>query len=874
MGRVEGKGAVLMWRLALSSLQHRLGAFTATFVAMALGVAIVSACGGLMETGIRLDIPPQRLASAPIVVTGDQSYILPRAPAAPVSKTDEDEEEEEEETEWGTLTERVRLDAGLTAVIAAVPGVAKAVGDVSFPAMTIKDEEQANGHGWPSAELGPYRIGSGTAPAQPGDVVLDAGLAERSGARVGDRIPIAVGGTTKTFRVTGVAALAGEVETTEAAMFFTPAEADALSGHSGRLDAIGVVPTAGVALEDLQRRVGDALRGKAAVLLTGDQRGLAEFPQATNSSEDLITLAAVFGGLLIIVVMFVVASTLGLSIQQRRREMALLQAIGATPGQMRRMVLGEAATIAVFATAAGCLFGPYLSGWLFDRLVGTGMVPGVVEFRQGFIPAIVAAGVSVITTLVAAMISAREATRSRPSEALVEAAAQRSTVGPLRISLALLCFAGGLALAMVTVLVMSGPESAATAGPAVLLWAIGLAFISPAVTKGLIAVFSRLIDRFSGPPGYLAMLNARARTAQMAAAVTPIMLATGMATANLYVQTTQVDAAKAAYVENLRADAVLASATGGLAPGLLDGVRRIPGVAGASEFVTSTGFVEQPYDPSQSDEGWTLQGITGDGAQQTTAVSVTAGALADLRGDTVALAARHARELGRKVGDTITMRLGDRAAVQLRIVALVAAEPDAQTVLMPADVLAAHTAAGRPPQILVRAAPGADTGELTDALTAFVAKRPDVRVTDRDALTAEYGRRQDTGAWVNYLLVAMIIAYTAISVVNTQVMGTTDRRRELALQRLTGSTPEQVMRMMGAEALLIAGVGILLGTLASMISLIPFSIAVSGTPFPSGPVWIYLTVVAFGFLLTLGATWAPTWTTMRSQQASAVLAAR
>ena len=50
-----------MFELALRTLRFRLGGFVATFVAVFFGAAIVIACGGLLETGIRTDVPPQRL---------------------------------------------------------------------------------------------------------------------------------------------------------------------------------------------------------------------------------------------------------------------------------------------------------------------------------------------------------------------------------------------------------------------------------------------------------------------------------------------------------------------------------------------------------------------------------------------------------------------------------------------------------------------------------------------------------------------------------------------------------------------------------------------------------------------------------------------
>src|SRR4030095_5898408 len=181
------------------------------------------------------------------------------------------------------------------------------------------------------------------------------------------------------------------------------------------------------------------------------------------------------------------------------------------------------------------------------------------------------------------------------------------------------------------------------------------------------------------------------------------------------------------------------------------------------------------------------------------------------------------------------------AQVELRVGARLPAS--SQMILLPAGLLAAHTTAGRPTQILVRAAPGADTRRLTAGLTKLAGRWPGVTVADRSALTATHGEQQQTQAWVNYLLVGMIVAYTAIAVVNTLVLASARRRREFALLQLTGSTRGQVLRMMGMEGVLVAVVGIVLGTAVSTTTLVPFSVAGRDSPMPSGPPWIYLAVV-------------------------------
>jgi len=854
-----------MWRLAVATLRFRRTGEVAAFVAMALGTAIVLACGGLMETGIRTAVPPQRLAAAAVVVTGNQAYQLPRA--SPAS--------EEDGPGSATLAERVRVDAGLVGTVQAVPGVVKAVGEVSFPAAVLTDGQpvagatQPQGHNWASAVLTPYSLRAGVAPARPGQVVLDAALAQRSAVAVGDRVQVAAGGTTGTYQVTGVAASAGGRAVTRAAVFFSASDARRLSGHPGTVDAIGVLAAPGTDVARLRRRVEAAVAGQAAVTLAGDDRGLAEFPEAKASSETLIAIAAVFGGIAVMVAVLVVAGTLALSVQQRQREMALLRAIGATPRQVRRMILAETLAVAVLATAAGCLPGAYLGRWLLGRLAAAGLVPPAVAFRQGWVPVVTAAGVALVTALAAALVAGRRAAVTPPSEMLAEADVQRRWLSWGRLLAALVFLAGGAALAIVTMTVMSGPVAASTAGPTVMVFAFGLALLGPGVTRAMTAVLHRPLRALPGLAGELAVLNARAQTVRTAAVAMPIMLAVGIATALLYVQTTQVAAAERAYAETLRADVVLTSTIGGLAPGLLGSVQRLPGVAGASEYVTSTGFIESPHDRAQGEDGWPLRGVTADGAAQTTAVSVTAGTLAGLRGNTVALPAQHARELGRGEGDTIRMRLGDRAQVELRVVALYAASSGDQAIMLPAKLLAAHTTAGLPTQILVRAAPGAGTRRLTTALTQLAGRWPGVTVADRGALAAAYAAQQQTQAWVNYLLVGMIVAYTAISVVNTLVLATARRRREFALLRLTGSTRGQVLRMMSMEGVLIAVIGIMLGTAVSATTLVPFSIAASDSLMPSGPQWIYPAVIGTAAVLALTATLLLTWQALRSPPADA-----
>src|SRR5262249_19114251 len=154
-----------------------------------------------------------------------------------------------------------------------------------------------------SAALTPYVLSAGRAPARPGEVV--AGYRTALGAR----LSLASTEPARTVTVVGVAQPRRPVSQ-QTAIFLTDAEAQRLSGHPGRVDAIGVLAAGGFDAARLR-----AVAGGAQVL-TGAARGNAEHPELQQARITLIPVTAAFAGLALFIAMFVVASTMGLSIQQ------------------------------------------------------------------------------------------------------------------------------------------------------------------------------------------------------------------------------------------------------------------------------------------------------------------------------------------------------------------------------------------------------------------------------------------------------------------------------------------------------------------------------------------------------------------------------
>jgi putative ABC transport system permease protein len=117
---------------------------------------------------------------------------------------------------------------------------------------------------------------------------------------------------------------------------------------------------------------------------------------------------------------------LTIGVVQRRRELGLLRALGVSNGQVRAMVLFEAAHITIAAVLTGLVLG-IAYGWAgAQSLLGSVPVPPseqsptLVWPAVPFWPVVAIAAATAVLTLIAAVVPTRLATRVAPVEALAE----------------------------------------------------------------------------------------------------------------------------------------------------------------------------------------------------------------------------------------------------------------------------------------------------------------------------------------------------------------------------------------------------------------------------------------------------------------------
>jgi putative ABC transport system permease protein len=343
------------------------------------------------------------------------------------------------------------------------------------------------------------------------------------------------------------------------------------------------------------------------------------------------------------VMAILLATIISLAVEQRRRELALLRTIGATPRQVRRLVVRATVRPALVAAVLGALAGPALAKPLFARIQDGGVVPDVLALRQSGIGVAAGALGALLIARVAAGLAARKAAKARLGEALGEAEELPGTLHPVRVAAAYVCAAGAIMCGAVT-LFMSPENASATGGGTALAGALACALVAPRLIERLAAKL-----RPRDPSDQLAVLNVRARAHRNAALVIPVILVASIALANVYQQTTQSNAVRHARAQDVPKDA---------------------------KVITSAGWVEHPVDRSHRIDPWPVLGT----------------------GPDVAIPDR----IDARPGETIGLVLGDGAHVRVKVDRVLDGSSRNRAILLPERLLAAHTAAkpaSDPPQI-------------------------------------------------------------------------------------------------------------------------------------------------------------------------------
>ncbi|MCM3845421.1 FtsX-like permease family protein [Pseudonocardia sp. DR1-2] len=485
----------------------------------------------LLLTGLAVLVATVFAAGAVLLTASLRADLVGSTSSVPAGATFAVETDTSDGAATTGLEERLRAVPGVTGVSTARSGPAAVVAGGASGSWLLSTDPMTG------PLQGPEPVTAGRLPSGPGEALIGAVTAERTGLVPG----ATVGLGDRTLTVTGVVPVRSGYGDVLVVRDDDPAAAG-LSGH--RTAVAGDPDPAALA----------AVPGVTGVRTADDQR-TEDLASASASADALLAGLSVFVGLALVAAAVVVASTFRIVLARRARELALLRCVGAGRGQVTRSVLVEAALTGLVAGVAGALVA-VAGGWAVLAAAGAaGLDAPALVVPWGRLAGCVL--LAVLVTVAAALAPALAAGRTPPVVALGAADASGARAPRARVRLPLAAVALVLAVVLAVAGVGMGSPLAGTALAALsgMLVFAALVVTGPFVVSGAAALVAPVVARWA--PGRIAVGNARRMSRRTAAMTTVLSLGVGL-TAALLVAVAGASADATASIErNYPADVVV-----------------------------------------------------------------------------------------------------------------------------------------------------------------------------------------------------------------------------------------------------------------------------------------------------------------------------
>jgi putative ABC transport system permease protein len=651
-----------------------------------------------------------------------------------------------------------------------VPGVAVAIGDVTDVNTKLigKDGKPIGtgpyfGIGFDSKVAGadrltPFRLDSGRWAAGPGEVVIDASTSEKQHYGVGDRIRVSAKGTS-TYQIVGVARFASVKSLgTATVAVFDLATAQKATGMSEKYDSILVAAGKGVPAAGLRASLSKAL-GSSVVVETASAQDRFGFDGLKQFIDIIRIVLLVFGGVAIVVGAFTIFNSLSITVAQRTRELGQLRMIGASRRQVLAAVVIEALLLGLIASAVGVVFGLGLAIGLSALFASLGLDLPTTSTVFGLRTIGIAGGIGVGITVFAGLIPAWKATRVAPIAAL------------------------------------SGPGDA-----------MGKVSLPGRAIQAITGIIGAPVAKAGGSAGVLARRNSMRHPGRTAATAAALMIGVSLMTAVAVVGSGLKDSTKGSLDRRISADYVV-TAQDGYSPidqGVLDDVGAVPGVKAVASVRQDGGQVLGQVEVVNGLDPTAAQTLRFDWAKGDDSVP------AKLDGDGAIVDEGWATEHKKTVGDSFELTSAKGRTLHLTIRGIERSPVlDAMglgPITMSTDAFETAFDAQQPAVSYV-SAPESSKAGIDRALTAH----PESMVQTKSAFIDDRTSDIDILLGIFAVLLALAVVVSLFGIVNTLVLATFERTRELGVLRAVGMSRRQMRRMVRGESIITALMGAVAG---------------------------------------------------------------
>lgn len=709
---------------------------------------------------------------------------------------------------------RGTVPAAILDQVKAVPGVAEAQGGVSGYAQLIAPDGKVIkttgapmlGVSWsPSNALSSLHLAEGVAPTAAGEIAIDKATADGHGLKVGDTVKVLLKGPTQTERITGIFTFGDSGSLLGATLTaFDLTSAQQLVGTPGAFSDIAIAADSGVSQTVLAERV-RAVLPDGYEALTGKQLAKEGADSIKGALTFITTFLLVFAGIALFVGSFIIVNTFSMLVAQRTRELALLRALGASRRQVTRSVLGEAIAVGVVAATVGLGIGVGVAYGLIALMSAIGLDLGTTHLV--FLPrtAVVAYVVGIVVTVFAAMGPARRAAKVPPVAAL------RDDVAMPEKSLRRRALLGGIAAVAGAVLMVAG-LGGASGSPAALVGLgavgvfLGVASLSPLLSRPVIKVLAAPFPRWFGASGKLSGENARRNPRRTASTSAALMIGLALVSTMTVIGAS----AKASVVKiidkSVGADYIVQSSSHSSFS---------PEVAKALDASAAVGDLASLRlgQAKINGSGATISGWTASTADTMLNLSMVSGSSKTLTQGDLLVMKKTATSKGWHVGDTVAATFPRTGAVSMTIGGIYDDNQLSGSYIVSTDVFEKNFNVDQQfdQVVLFNGAPGASAATVKDATDAVAEQYPNVEMQSQTEFKAQQKDQIDQLLGFIYVLLALAVLIAVLGIINTLALSVFERTREIGLLRAIGMSRRQLRRMVRLESVVIAVFGALLG---------------------------------------------------------------
>ncbi|GGZ25882.1 ABC transporter [Streptomyces poonensis] len=705
------------------------------------------------------------------------------------------------------------LDRATVDRVAKLPGVAGTSGLVRAEGARVigKDGKVVPGTGGPrygeswrgESEL--ISLRSGHEPTSDTEVAVNAGLAEKAGLEVGDKVGVLTNEPRRTFVVAGVFGFSGDrdsISGEQTVAFTEPVAQRLMLGTTGGYSGVKVTLAADASAAAVQSALARELGARYDVL-TGSQLAERESDEARDILDMMGMVLLGFAGVAVFVGIFLIINTFSIIIAQRMRELALLRALGASRKQVIGSVLLESFAVGLVSSTLGLAAGIGIGALGADLLASSTDGLEVAGLSVPTSAVVVSFTVGIVVTMLAALVPALRASKVAPI-AVIRAAAtpqdrhrKQTWAGTALLGIGLVLLALGL----------FGSGGAAPLITGILLAFVGISLLTPLISKPSVEVLGALFARAT--PGALGRRNSARNPRRTAITASAMMIGVALVTAISTVAASAEDSVNRGINRDLKADLVAMGDAGSAAsatidPAALNRIAEAPGVQNVAAATLDMATVGKENQPVAAWQDWSK-------AREVLGLKKAEGNLDTLAPGTVVMNENTAERRGLKTGDRVTLQFQRGDARAYRVAGVFQDTTLSSGIVVPWADAEADFRSKQPSQAYFQLAAGADESKARAQIAALLKDSPEVTVRTRADVIEMFGGAFDTVLTVvqGLLGVAMLIA--VLGIVNTLALSILERTKEMGMLRAIGLTRGQTVRMIMTESVVISLFGAVLG---------------------------------------------------------------